>query len=91
MLAGLDVGAALDAGLGAAFEAGLEEAVCQLLLLIVLCYYATYQLEPFWCVVRGRLSSRSTDQLGQSLYSYTYAGNKQYRNSNSNSNSNSSV
>jgi hypothetical protein len=26
--AGLDVGAAFDAGLGAAFEAGLEEAVC---------------------------------------------------------------
>jgi len=26
--AGLDVGAALDAGLGAAFDAGLEEAGC---------------------------------------------------------------
>jgi len=28
LLAGLDVGAAFDAGLGAAFEAGVEEAVC---------------------------------------------------------------
>jgi hypothetical protein len=27
----------------------------------VLWYYATYQLEPFWCVACGRLSSRSTD------------------------------
>jgi hypothetical protein len=42
--AGLDTGAAFDAGLaaeagfGAAFEAGLEEAVCQSLLLI---FYVT--------------------------------------------------